>query len=148
MQEQEQLSDQVFHQLLGLMRLHRQYTRQIIDEQGIKPRDLSVLRFISDHDSVKVSQVQKYIHHSPSTTSALIANLEEGGYVTRTRSQLDRRAVFVELTPSGRSLLETTPLGGMPLLHGELQALSVERLVEMSGVLSEIRSLMQSEEAE
>jgi DNA-binding MarR family transcriptional regulator len=130
------------------MRRHRQYARRIIDEQGIKPREISVLRFISEHDAVKVSQVRNYIHHSPSTTSTLIAKLEEAGYVTRTRSQTDRRVVFVALTQDGCSLLEKTPLGGMPLLRRELQALPAERLVEMSAVLTDIYSMMHDEEAE
>ena len=148
MQESEQLSDQVFHQLLALMRVHRQYTRRIIDERDIKPREISVLRFLAEQEAVKVSQVQNYIHHSPSSTSTLVANLEEAGYVTRTRSQTDRRVVYVTITADGRALLETTPLGGMPLLRRELQALTNERLAEMSGVLSEIQQLMQGEEAE
>lgn len=148
MQEKEELSDQVFHQLLALMRMHRQYTRRIIDERDIKPREISVLRFLSEHDVLKVSQIQNYIHNSPSTTSTLIAKLEDAGYVTRTRSQTDRRVVYVALTDDGRALLGSTPLGGMPLLRRELQALPAERLAEMSGVLTEIRSLMQGGEAE
>ena len=147
MPQEEQLSDQVFHQLLALMRMHRQYARRIIDEQDIKPRDLSVLRFLSEHEAVKVSQIQKYLHQSPSTASTLIANLEEAGYVTRTRSQTDRRIVFVALTPKGQSLLEKTPLGGMPLLRRELEALTPERLLEMSSVLTEIQVLMQGGKA-
>ena len=48
--------------------MQRQYARRIIDEQSIRPRDLSVLRFLSEHDAVTVSQIQEYIQHSPSTT--------------------------------------------------------------------------------
>jgi DNA-binding MarR family transcriptional regulator len=141
------LSDEVFHQLLALMRLHRQYARRIIAAQNIKPRDISVLRFISENESVKVSQVQHYIHNSPSTASALIAGMEKAGYLSRTRSPEDRRVVLVTLTPAGRALLQTTPLGGMPLLRRELQALPQERLREMAGVLAEIHTLMLGEEA-
>jgi DNA-binding MarR family transcriptional regulator len=147
-QKNEPLSDQVFHQVLALMRLARQYARKIIDEQGVKPRDMSVLRFLSEHDDVTVSQVQQYIHHSPSTTSTMIAKLEKEGYVTRTRSQSDNRVVLVALTNQGRALLTSTPLGGLPLLRRELRALPQDRLEEMLGVLKEIQQMMAGEVAE
>ena len=147
-QATEPLSDQVFHQVLALTRLHRQYARKIIDEQGIKPRDMSVLRFLSEHNDVTVSQVQHYIHHSPSTTSTMLSNLEKDGYVTRTRSQSDNRVVLVTLTDAGRALLTNVPLGGLPLLRRELQALPTERLDEMLGVLADIQTMMTGEVAE
>ena len=87
-QKNDPLSDQVFHQVLALMRLHRQYARKIIDEQGIKPRDMSVLRFLSEHTDVTVSRVQHYIHHSPSTTSTMIAKLEKDGSIKREGSKI------------------------------------------------------------
>ena len=142
MRQTESLSDQVFHRLLALMRTQRQYARKVIDQQGIKPRDMSVLLFISEQDTVTVSQVQQFIQHSPSTTSTLIANLEEAGYVTRTRSHTDNRVVLVSLTPEGHELVERVPLGGLPLLRRELQTLDAERLVEMLSVLEEIQHLM------
>ena len=147
-QKSEPLSDQVFHQVLALMRSHRQYSRKIIDEQDIKPRDMSVLHFLSEHTDVTVSQVQQYIHHSPSTTSTMIAKLEKDGYVTRTRSQNDNRVVLVALTDKGRALLTSTPLGGLPLLRHELQALPQDRLDKMLGVLEEIKQMMTGEVAE
>ena len=148
MPEDGPLSDQVFHELLDLMRLSRQYARTVIDQQGIKPRDMSVLLFISEQDVVTVSQVQHFIHHSPSTTSTLIANLEEAGFVTRTRSQTDNRVVLVSLTPEGHDLVNKTPLGGLPLLRRELQTLPADRLLEMYSVLEEIQLLMAGRVAE
>ncbi len=146
MSTNEQLADQVFHQFLALTRMQRQYARRIIDEQSIRPRDLSVLRFLSEHDAVTVSQIQEYIQHSPSTTSTMIADMEAAGYVTRSRSHEDRRVVFVTLTAAGRAMLAKTPLGGSPLLHRELRILSAERLAEMSSVLTELNTLMQGQD--
>ena len=148
MRENESLSDQVFHQLLSLMRAKRQYARKVIDQQGIKPRDMSVLLFISEQDIVTVSQVQRFIHHSPSTTSTLIAYLEEAGFVTRTRSQIDNRVVLVSLTPEGHDLVERTPLGGLPLLRRELQTLRAERLFQVDAAPSRRYTQLASQVAE
>jgi len=145
---QEPFSDQVFHHLLSLIRHTHQYGRQIIAEGDLTPRALSVLRFLLDTESATVGQVQAYVHKSPSTTSALIAQLEARGYLTRRRSQEDNRVVIVALTPMGYDIAKNTPLGGLPLLHRRLEQLPEQRLAEIDGVLTEIMRLMEAIEGE
>ena len=144
----EPLSDAVFHQFLGLLRFSRQYARQIMAEQGIKPRQFSVLRYLLDSGPATVGQVQMFLHRSASTTSALIAQLEEMGFVTRTRSKLDNRVVIVELTDTGMDIATDTPLGGLPLLRRQLAGMPEARLEEIQSVLVQIAGLMEAAGAE
>ena len=145
---QEPLSDQVFHRFLALQHYLRRHARQLIDERGLTPRDLSVLRYLLESESATVGQVQTFVHKSPSTTSSLIAQLEEKGYVTRTRSQEDNRVVLVELTAVGQEITESTPLGGLPLLKRRLANLPQIRLSEIDGVLKEIAQLLEVNDVE
>ena len=145
---QEPFSDQVFHQVLALLRYTRQYGHRLIDERGIKPREFSVLRHLNDSGPATVGQIQAFLHNSPSTTSSLIAQLEEKGYVTRTRSQEDNRVVIVELTATGQEIAKNTPLGGLPLLRRRLSQLNDNRLAEIDGVLTEIMQLMEAADTE
>ena len=138
----ESCSDQVFHRLLTLLRCARRHARLMMDESGLTPRDFSVLRYLMESESATVGQVQAYLHNSPSTTSTLIAQLVEKGYLTRRRSPEDNRVVIVELTPAGCALAEKTPLGGLPLLRRELGNLTEQNLQEMDTVLKEILRLM------
>ena len=46
--------------------------------------------------------MQDHLYTSASTASTLISQLEDAGYVTRTRSEDDNRVVNVQLTTSGR----------------------------------------------
>ena len=142
----ESLSDQVFHRLLTLLHYCRRHARLMMDESGLTPRDFSVLHYLMELDSATVGQVQAILHKSPSTTSTLIAQIEEKGYLTRRRSPEDNRVVIVELTPAGRALTENTPLGGLPLLRRELRHLSEQRLLEMDSILNEILMLMDAGE--
>lgn len=139
----ELYSDQVFHQFLSLLRYTRQHSRQMITEQGLRPPEFSVLRFLWESGPTTVGQVQDFLHNSPSTTSALVAQLEELNYVTRTRSPEDNRVVIVELTALGQEKAESTPLGGLPLLRRRLGKLPDERLVQIGSVLEEIQYLME-----
>jgi DNA-binding MarR family transcriptional regulator len=137
------LSDIVFHRFLSLIRYSRQHARQLSEEQGVKPREYSVLRLIYESGPATVGQVQAYLHNSPSTTSSLISQLEKMGYVTRIRMQADNRVVIVELTQAGQDIAENTPLGGLPLLHRRLSSLSETRLAEIDSALTEISHLME-----
>ena len=142
----EPLSDKVFHRLLTLLHYSRKHARLMMDESGLTPRDFSVLRCLMELDPATVGQVQTFLHKSPSTTSTLIARLEEKGYLTRRRSPEDNRVVIVELTPTGRRLTENTPLGGLPLLRRELGHLTEQRLLEMDAVLNDLLRLMEATE--
>jgi DNA-binding MarR family transcriptional regulator len=140
---QTPISDQVFHKFLSLLRFTRREDRRLIDVSGMKPRDFSVLRYLLDFGPASVGQVQTYIQKSLSTVSTLIAELEDKGFLSRIRSDEDNRVVNVVLTQSGRMVAKNTPIQGLPLLRRRLGQLSEVRLLEIEGVLNEIRTLME-----
>jgi DNA-binding MarR family transcriptional regulator len=80
---------------------------------------------------------------SDSSTSELIAGLEQAGYVTRTRARNDNRSVLVALTPQGRKAARTLPLGGIPLLREKLMTLPPERLERIHDALGDIQQLLE-----
>lgn len=138
---------EVFHRFLRIQRFLRQHSLQM-SSQGISPRDYAALRFLLESGPATVGQIQAYLHKSASTISALLAQLEEQGYLSRTRSQDDNRVVIVDLTPSGRDIAEHTPLGGLPLLRQQLRELSRERLETIDRALTEIMALMEVPEGD
>jgi DNA-binding MarR family transcriptional regulator len=141
----EPLSDQAFHRLLAITRIARQHARQLSSEQGLQPREQSVLHYLLENDDVTIGRLQQYLHKSPSTTSVLVAKLEDAGFVSRTRSPEDNRVVIVALTAQGRSLAQQTPLAGFPLLRRQLAALPETRQAEMNDVLAEILTLIEGQ---
>jgi MarR family transcriptional regulator, organic hydroperoxide resistance regulator len=143
----EELAGEAIHKFLILHRYLRQYARQM-DEQGVRPREFSVLRFLLEAGPATVGQVQEYLYCSASVASTVIAGLEERGYVTRTRSTEDNRVVIVELTPAGQEAASTTPLGGIVLLRRRLRALPEERLAVINAALTDIMELMEVTEGE
>ena len=85
---------------------------------------------------------------STSVASSVISKLEDGGYVTRTRSREDNRVVLVEPTAAGRQLAQATPLGGIALLRRRLPTLEPERLARLNAALADIMELMEVPESE
>jgi DNA-binding MarR family transcriptional regulator len=144
---QDDYASDVFHRFLRIQRFLRQHTLQM-NSQGISPRDYAALRFLLEAGPATVGQIQAYLHKSPSTISALIAQLEDQGYLSRTRSREDNRVVIVDLTRAGRDIAEHTPLGGLPLLRHQLRQLPRERLDDLDRALAEIMALMEIPETD
>ena len=140
-------ANEAFRKFLTLFRFLRQQARQF-DSEGIKPRQFAVLRFLLESGPATVGEIQEHVYLSASTNSVLIAQLEEAGYVTRTRSADDNRVVIVELTPAGQDVAQNTPLVGLPLLRRRLRTLPPERLALIDAALTEIMALMEVTDTE
>ncbi len=138
----ETIATDAFRSVLKLLRYLRQHARQM-NSQGISPQHFSVLRFLLESGPVTVGQVQDYLYQSASTASTLVAQLEEAGHVTRTRSKKDNRVVIVELTVVGQEIAQNTSLAGLPLLRRQLKHLPQERLQTINEVLAELMQLME-----
>ena len=136
------LAEAVIHKFLTMNRYLRQHARQMT-YQRIRPREFAVLHFLLESGPATVGQVQAYLYRSPGTTSMMIAQLEEVGYVTRTRSEQDNRVVIVELTPVGRELVKNMSPGGILLLRQRLHDLPAERLQLLDKALAEIMRIME-----
>jgi MarR family transcriptional regulator, organic hydroperoxide resistance regulator len=144
---QHPLANSALHKFLLIHRHLRQIARQM-DEQGMRPRQFAVLIYLLEQESSTVSEIQSYLYTSPSSASTIISQLEETGYVTRTRSEDDNRVVNVQLTTAGRAVAQKTPLGGIGLLRRRLDDLPEERLKMIDEVMSELMQLMEVSDTE
>ena len=144
---QRPLANSALHKFLLIHRHLRQVARQM-DEQGMRPRQFAVLLYLLEQESSTVSEIQDYLYTSPSSASTIISQLEEMGYVTRTRSEDDNRVVNVQLTPAGREKAQQTPLGGIALLRRRLDSLPEDRLKMIDEVMSDLMQLMEVQDTE
>ncbi|MBN1309829.1 MAG: MarR family transcriptional regulator [Anaerolineae bacterium] len=73
----------------------------------VMPGHMQLLGMLS-HRSWTVTELADRHAVSAPTMSNTITTLEERGWVTRVRSEEDRRAVLIRLTKEGKSVLEAT----------------------------------------
>ncbi len=133
---------ETMHTFLSLYRYLRRHARRM-QEQGLSGRQVATLRYLLEAGPRAVGQLRDYLYISDSSTSELVAAMEQAGYVTRARAESDSRVVLVSLTPAGRAAAEGTPLEGIPLLREKLKALPPERLQALHDALAEIRELLE-----
>jgi len=67
-------------------------------------RELQVLEFLGEARIAKMRDVAERLHVAVNSMTTIIDGLETKGFVQRTRSDEDRRVVFVEPTEAGREL--------------------------------------------
>ncbi len=101
--------------------------------------EINALANLADGRGRTVSELAAAAGTRPTTLTSVLDRLERGGYISRGRLPADRRAVLIELTPSGRLTaatirravtdLERRALAGLPAdaiagLRAALQALT------------------------
>ena len=102
------LYTETIHKFLQLHRTMRSYSQHKRTE-GISGRKVAALRYLLEAGPQTIGQLSDYHYISESSSSEMVTQLEQLGYVTRTRSQEDQRVVLVDLTEAGREFAQTTP---------------------------------------
>ena len=67
----------------------------------------TILKVLSEEESLHQHDIQHYLQVSPGTVSEMISKLESKGLVERKRNAEDRRAVEISITESGREHLKS-----------------------------------------
>jgi DNA-binding MarR family transcriptional regulator len=78
------------------------------------------------HQPMTVSDLAERQSISAASMSKTITVMEERGWVTRIRSQLDRRIVQIQITDTGRAVLASVSQKSHQLLQEAFEPLSVE----------------------
>ena len=79
---------------------------------GLNPAQWEALRFIAraNRFSRSPGAIARYMNTTRGTVSQTLITLENKGFIARSRCAADRRAVSIELTDTGRALIEDDPL--------------------------------------
>ncbi len=79
---------------------------------GLNPAQWEALRFIAraNRYSRSPGAIARYLGTTRGTVSQTLIALEAKGYIRRLRCNADRRALTVDLTDTGRALIENDPL--------------------------------------
>jgi DNA-binding MarR family transcriptional regulator len=72
----------------------------------LTPQQAAVLGYVAEQENnVTLGAVAKAFHITPAVVTGLIDRLERANAIERVKSAGDRRAVFLQITPTGADLL-------------------------------------------
>lgn len=93
-----------FHIRLAYGTAYRHFMETFSDLQ-LTQKQVSALWLVDDHPGISQSGLANLIRMDRATTMAIVKRLEARGYLTRTRSSVDRRKLALNLTVPGREVL-------------------------------------------
>lgn len=100
--EEASKSIRVIKLLKQVMDLMRQKVKCEFKEMNLTGPQGMLIGILAHSDKIKISDLSEKLVLSNSTVSGIIDRLEKQGLVERTRSEEDRRVVYVNITPEFR----------------------------------------------
>jgi len=142
------LEEQVIAALRRITRAIDLHSRLLLHKNGLTIPQLTALLAILRLQPITVGALARDIHLGAATVTGILGRLEKRGLVSRTRGDLDRRSVVVELTYKGAELVVEAP----SLLHDrwrrELAKLQEWEQTMILATLQRIASMMDAEDIE
>lgn len=133
----------VLRSLRRIIRSVELYSKKLASECKVTGPQLICLLTIREHKTITASKIAKEIHLSPSTVVGVLDRLEEKGLVERRRDKMDRRRVYISLTPEGQALAESAPSPLQDRLASAMSKLEEQEQSTIASALERIVDLME-----
>ena len=123
---------------------------QVINEQskkvkrdtGLTGRQLRTIKTIAKSAPINVKDLAQCIYLHPTTVVGILDRLEEAGFVSRLRSNEDRRVVVINLTGKGKQLVAKSPDVIKGMLVSGLEKLPKKQLNIIDDGLAELVKML------
>jgi len=144
-QDVTQQATDIFNDLRRIFQALNEQSKQAEKATGLTGPQLWAMLTLLREGSLRVSALAEKMFLHPATVVGVLNRLEEKGFVVRKRGQLDRRAVEVELTESGRDVAAAAPEVPQGRIARGLNTLSSEEMSEVHRSLALLVSLLDAQ---
>lgn len=120
-------------------------TQQLHDAglEGVVPSHGSILIQLFEQKTITMQELSERIHRDPSTVTALVKKLVDGGYVETHKSDEDRRRTEVSLTSKGKRMRRSFERISTDLRAVQMQGIDPEEFATACKVLAQVRANFQ-----
>ena len=142
------LEEQVIAALRRITRAIDLHSRLLLQKNGLTIPQLAALRAIQRLQPITVGGLARDIYLGAATVTGILGRLAKRGLVSRTRGDLDRRSVVVELTDEGAQSVAEAPSLLQDRFHRELVKLQEWEQTMILATLQRIASMMDAKDIE
>ena len=96
--------------LIELRDVFRRHQRYIKDNFKVSELEMEILQYVAINGRRKMKEIGDAFNIKLSTLTSIIDKIERQKFVKRVNSKTDRRAVYLDLTPKGRSSMTNTAI--------------------------------------
>jgi MarR family transcriptional regulator, organic hydroperoxide resistance regulator len=154
--DQTELIADTIDNLRRVFQVIQEYSKKVEHSTGLTSPQLWAIKVLAETAPMMVSELAGRMYLHPATVVGVLNRLESHGFIKRTRTNEDRRIVWVELTPKGKALVASAPEVAQGLLVVGLEKISnkelkeiykgLKRLVAILGVEGTLPKLILSQE--
>jgi len=138
------LCDEVLINLRRIIQTIELHSRQIVRKIGLTGPQLLILLAISKGKELTVGEIAKSISLGQATVTSILTRLEKKGLITRERSIVDKRKVYIKITQQTERLLKIAP---PPLQETFIKQFNELKNWEQSMILCSLQRLVNMMEA-
>jgi DNA-binding MarR family transcriptional regulator len=106
---QDSEAPRILNSIRQLVRSLRLFDREAQTKHGISAAQMFVLHALSEEDGISLNALAERTATDQSSASVVVQRLVDGGYLTRTAKQEDRRHIVLRITPKGRTITRRSP---------------------------------------
>lgn len=129
---------QIVDDVRRLFQILVERAKEIEHETNLTGSQLWVVKLLKEASPMKVSELARRMYLHPATMVGLLDRLEAKGLIMRTRSEKDRRVVYINLTEQGNELEINSPEVVQSLLVKGLEELNGQKLKKISESMGHI----------
>ena len=141
-ENQTELVKNIIYQIRKLMQAGEVYTKELNKKYSVSAPQLACLSTLNDYGPLPPSVISKNILVKSSTVTGIIDRLEKKEYVTRVRNSPDRRVINIELTDTGRTLVNSAPSPFQQTIVDGLTRLKSEELEQILAALTKLAHML------
>ena len=128
--------------ILRATELHSKHLSKVVN---LTFPQLLLMRHLEKKQQASAGQLADALSLSRATVTTIVDRLENRGLVIRERSADDRRSINLQLTDSGRILLDHAPASLQDHFIQQLQGLEVWQQTQVLSVLQQVATMMNAE---
>lgn len=106
---EKKITDEVLINLRKINQMIDIHSRYLVREVGLTGPQLTILNQVNRQGDMSTGELAKAISVSQATITGILERLEKKELIKRTRSEQDRRKVYVSVTKNCKELLESAP---------------------------------------
>ena len=142
------LEEQVIAALRRITRAIDLHSCLLLQKNGLTIPQLAALQAVQQLQPITVGALARDIHLGPATVTGILGRLEKRGLVSRSRGNVDRRSVVIELTEDGAQLVKEAPSLLQDRFRRKLAKLEEWEQTMILATLQRIASMMDAEDIE
>jgi DNA-binding MarR family transcriptional regulator len=130
------------HQMFQIL---NEVSKRVEQQTGLTSPQLWAIKILVNHAPLRVTDLARRMYLHPATVVGILHRLESRGFIEKSVSKDDRRAMIVTLTEEGKRLFAAAPEVVQGHLVSGLERLPMTELTAMKRVLKKITAALSAQ---